>query len=108
MSAFSNFVGREPCGIETVLRSKISFKDSSEELMRARRNFSILGFRTFRHSNLLLMDMMKFIDNKKTFLSGRTIKQTFEKREGDEDDDRSKHSNDLKQTEVFTSTQGTQ
>lgn len=69
MSAFSNFVGREPCGIEIVLRNKISFKDSSDELMRARRNFSIFGLRTFRHSNLLLVDMMKFIDNKKTFLA---------------------------------------
>lgn len=60
MSAFSNFVGRVPCGIEIVFRNKIAFKDSSDELMRARRNFSIFGFLTFRHSNLLLaiIDMM--------------------------------------------------
>lgn len=57
MSAFSSFVGRVPCVIATVFFKRISLSASNESLMRARRFFSINGFRFFKRRELNLNEV---------------------------------------------------
>lgn len=56
ISAFSSFVGRVPCVTATVFFNRISLSVSNESLMRARRFFSINGFRFFKRTALNFND----------------------------------------------------
>lgn len=79
MSAFSSFVGRVPCVIATVFFSKISLSASSESLMRARRFFSINGFRFFRNG-LNLRPMSSTLFDFKLFIKLNGFSDIFSRR----------------------------
>lgn len=76
MSAFSSLVGRVPCVIATVFFSKISLSASSESFIRARRFFSINGFRFFRNG-LNLKPMSSMLSDFKLFIKLNAFSDIF-------------------------------